>query len=46
MDSENSFLGKLLMDYTSPISPFPSNTIIGPLMFQIVAHVQAATQYR
>lgn len=29
MDSETSLLGKLLTDYASPISLFPSNTIAG-----------------
>ena len=29
IDSENSLLGKLLTDYTSPISLFLSNTIAG-----------------
>ena len=38
--SKNSLLGKLLMDYTSSITPS------GLLMFRTVAQVQAATQYK
>ena len=42
--SKDSFLGKLLMDYISSISPSTSNIIVRLLMLWTVAQVQVETQ--